>query len=63
MTHIHDLRLSAGVASGPVAVGLTGANGLVYDVWGVTVKRADQLARRAGSSRLMTCASWLSNHF
>jgi len=53
MTHIHDLRLSAGVASGPVAVGLTGANGLVYDVWGVTVKRADQLARRAGSSRLL----------
>ena len=41
------LWLSAGVASGPVTVGLTGTSRLVYDVWGITVRRADQLARRA----------------
>ena len=46
------VELSAGVASGPITVGLTGTSGLVYDVWGVTVRRADQLARRAGHGRL-----------
>ena len=47
------LELAAGVASGPVTVGLTGTSHLVYDVWGITVRRADHLARRAGPGRLL----------
>ena len=47
------LALSAGVASGAVTVGLSGTSHLVNDVWGVTVRRADQLARRAGPGRLL----------
>lgn len=47
------LELSAGVASGAVTVGLSGTSRLVYDVWGVTVRRADHLARRAGPGRLL----------
>ena len=36
-----------------MTVGLTGTSHLVYDVWGVTVRRADHLARRAGPGRLL----------
>ncbi len=45
--------MGVGIASGPVTVGLTGTNGLVYDVWGTTVRRADQLARRAGRGHVL----------
>jgi class 3 adenylate cyclase len=41
------LRLSAGVAAGPVSVGLAARSALVYDVWGDTVSSAENLARRA----------------
>ena len=41
------LRSSLAVASGVVSVGMTGASGLVYDVWGPTVTHAHRLARRA----------------
>lgn len=41
------LRLSAGVDSGPVVVGLTGSTLLVFDVWGETSTAAHHLAQRA----------------
>ena len=48
-----EIDLATGVASGPVTVGLTGTTRLVYDVWGTTVRRADQLARRAEPGMLL----------
>lgn len=41
------VRLSAGVDSGPVVVGLTGSSMLVFDVWGDTSTTAHHLAQRA----------------
>ena len=54
------LDLAAGIASGPVTVGLTGRSGLVYDVWGPTAHRADRLARAAGRGRLLVDDDTLS---
>ncbi len=42
-----DLRLSIGVDSGPVTVGLTGSALLVFDMWGDTATTAHVLAQRA----------------
>jgi class 3 adenylate cyclase len=44
---VDSLRLSGGVAAGPVSVGLAARSALVYDVWGDTVSAAEALARRA----------------
>ena len=41
------IGLSCGVGSGPVSVGLTDRDGLVYDVWGPAVKEASELARHS----------------
>jgi class 3 adenylate cyclase len=41
------VRLSAGVDSGPVVVGLTGSSLLVFDMWGETSTAAHHLAQRA----------------
>lgn len=43
----YSLDLSAGLASGSVTVGLTGATRLVYDLWGDTANSAHRLARLA----------------
>lgn len=42
-----ELDLSAGVAVGPVTLGLAGSARLVYDAWGETVANAHFLARSA----------------
>ena len=47
------ISVSVGVDSGPVTIGLTGGSGLVYDAWGTTVQRADDLARRAEAGMVM----------
>ena len=48
-----DLDGAAGVATGPVTVGMTGGHGLIYDVWGPTVTTAHALARRAGRGQIL----------
>lgn len=52
-----DLQVSAGLASGPVSVGLAGASRLVYDAWGVTPGAAHFLARSAQPGQLLASAS------
>ena len=42
-----DIDLSVGIHTGPVTVGMTGGQRLVYDVWGPTVTIAHDLARVA----------------
>ncbi|MGI9621913.1 MAG: adenylate/guanylate cyclase domain-containing protein [Acidimicrobiales bacterium] len=49
----HPLDVSAGLDSGTVTVGLTGATRLVYDLWGDTVNTAYRLARLAGPGELI----------
>jgi class 3 adenylate cyclase len=48
------LDLAAGVASGPVTVGLAGASRLLYDLWGETVGTAHYLARTARPGQVLT---------
>lgn len=45
--HGEALSVRVGVDSGPVAVGLTGGEGLVVDAWGPAVSGASELARHA----------------
>ncbi len=40
-----ELALSIGVSSGPVVAGLVGRDRFVYDLWGETVRLADQIRR------------------
>ena len=47
------MRLSAGIHSGPVTVGLTGSALLVYDLWGETVSAAQLLARSARPDQIL----------
>jgi class 3 adenylate cyclase len=42
-----DLFVRAGLAVGPITVGLTGGSRLIHETWGVTVQRATDLARSA----------------
>lgn len=48
-----DLRIAAGLHSGPVTVGLSGSSLLVYDLWGDTVATAQSLARAAGPGQVL----------
>ncbi|MFN3258612.1 MAG: adenylate/guanylate cyclase domain-containing protein [Ilumatobacter sp.] len=48
-----DVRLGVGVHTGPVTAGLTGANHLLYDVWGDTVTVAHALARRGTAGTIV----------
>jgi len=48
-----DLDVSAGIASGPITVGLTGDARLTYDLWGDTVHLAYLLARGAGRGQVL----------
>jgi class 3 adenylate cyclase len=50
------LRLSAGIHSGPVTVGLAGSALLVYDLWGDTVNGAHLLARSARPDQILISA-------
>jgi class 3 adenylate cyclase len=49
------VRLDAtiGITSGPVSVGMTGGDRLVYDVWGPTVTTAHTLARSARAGEVV----------
>lgn len=47
------LRIGVGLASGPVIVGLSGGDRLVFDCWGATVERAGDLARAASGGQLL----------
>ena len=49
----NSLDISAGLDSGTVTVGLTGATRLVYDLWGDTVNNAHRLARFARSGQIV----------
>ncbi len=47
------LDVAVGVDTGPVTVGMTGSERLIYDVWGETVSRAHLLARSAGTGAIV----------
>jgi class 3 adenylate cyclase len=47
------LDTAIGISSGPVTVGMSGGNRLVYDVWGPTVTTAHTLARSAGAGEIV----------
>ncbi len=47
------LAVRGGVASGPVSVGLAARAALLYDVWGDTVARAEQLAASAPDGTIL----------
>lgn len=51
------LSLGAGVATGPVMIGLTGGTRLVYDAWGTTVTTAARLAQLATSGEVIVADS------
>ena len=51
--HGTELRVGVGIHTGPVTVGLTGSQKLVYDLWGETVRVAHFLARRAQSGEIL----------
>ena len=51
--HGTPLRVSMGIHSGPVTVGLTGSKRLVYDLWGEPVRAAHFLARRAQADEIL----------
>ncbi len=51
-----ELDLSVGVHTGPVTVGMTGGQRLVYDVWGPTVTIAHNLARVATPGQILVSA-------
>lgn len=48
-----SLASGVGLASGPIVVGLSGGDRLVFDCWGATVDRAGDLARAAASGELL----------
>ena len=48
-----ELFVQAGLAVGPITVGLTGGNRLIHDTWGVTVQRAADLARTAHAGQVL----------
>ena len=51
------LSAASGVASGPVTVGMSGRDRLVYDVWGPTVATAHTLARCARPDEVLMTES------
>ena len=51
------VEVTAGLASGPVSVGLTGGSRLLHDTWGATVQRAGELARFAHPGQILIAES------
>lgn len=47
------LFVRAGLAVGPITVGLTGGSQLIHETWGVTVQRAADLARSARPGQVL----------
>lgn len=61
-----ELFLRAGLAVGPITVGLTGGDRLIHDTWGVTVQRATDLARTARAGEVLVadeCAALLASSY
>jgi class 3 adenylate cyclase len=61
-----ELFVQAGLAVGPITVGLTGGDRLIHDTWGVTVQRATDLARRARAGQVLVsdeCAALLASTY
>lgn len=54
---VGGVEVTAGLASGPVSVGLTGGPRLMHDTWGATVQRAGELARIARPGDILVAAS------
>ena len=48
-----ELFVQAGLAVGPITVGLTGVNRMIQDTWGVTVQRAADMARTAQAGQVL----------
>ncbi len=48
-----ELFVRAGLAVGPLTVGLTGGSQLIHETWGVTVQRATDLARSARPGQIL----------
>lgn len=48
-----ELFVRAGLAVGPITVGLTGGSQLIHETWGVTVQRATDLARSARPGQVL----------
>jgi class 3 adenylate cyclase len=57
-----NLDLAAGVANGPVMVGLAGASRLMYDIWGETVSTAQYLARTARPGQVLVTGTVAEVH-
>lgn len=51
------ISVSAGLDTGPIAVGLTGGERLVHDTWGPTVQAAADLARTARPGQILASAA------
>ena len=61
-----ELFVRAGLAVGPITVGLTGGSQLIHETWGVTVQRATDLARSAGPGQVLVssdCARLLPERY
>jgi class 3 adenylate cyclase len=48
-----ELFVQAGIAVGPITVGLTGGHRLIHDTWGSTIQRATDLARSARPGQVL----------
>lgn len=62
----HELSVQAGLAAGPITVGLTGGDRLIHDTWGVTVQRATDLARTARAGQVLVsdeCVALLASTY
>ncbi len=61
-----ELFVQAGLAVGPITVGLTGGDRLIHDTWGATVQRATDLARTARSGQVLVsdeCVALLASTY
>lgn len=61
-----ELFVQAGLAVGPITVGLTGGNRLIHDTWGATIQRATDLARTARAGQILVsdeCVAMLASAY
>ncbi|MCP5024983.1 MAG: adenylate/guanylate cyclase domain-containing protein [Actinomycetia bacterium] len=57
MGAVVPLSIAVGIDTGPVTVGFSGGERLLYDIWGAPVTAAHQLARRAGQGQILVSES------